>query len=165
MIRKSAVLFLITILIYSCSTDKDNEGETNSIVGTWDVTELRIDESTASDDAKNARDLLDFLNAIDCSILTNVFSENLSLVTQNKGNYLEINVNEEGTGLDVVCPTQMDTETTTYTYADGVLTVTDENSETVTINVAISGDTMTIDAAELDIPNFNDGGELVFKRR
>ena len=162
------VLFLFVLVLFlSCSSDKDNENEggSNAIVGVWDLTELKINESTASDEAKFGRDILNFLSAANCYILTTNFKSDLSLVTESKGSYLEINVNEIGTGLDVPCPTQKDTETTTYTYSNGVLTVLSDTGETDTINVSISGDTMTINAADLDIENFNESGELVFTRR
>lgn len=158
------LLFVIGTML-SCSSDKDNEGGSNSIVGIWDLTELKINESTASDEAKFGRDMLNYLSARNCYILTINFKSDLSLVTESKGGYVEVNVGEGGTGLDIPCPTQKDTETTAYTYASGVLTVLGDNSETVTVNVSISGNTMTINAADLDIENFNDSGQLIFKRR
>lgn len=168
MVRKLYLAFFAIIFcLYSCSTDKENENgtEENPIVGIWDAAELKIDEGTASDGAKNGRDILGFLTARDCYILSLTFNEDLSLVIENAGNYLEININNEGTGIDVPCPTQRDTETTSYTFANGLLSVMDGNGETVTVNVAITGDLMTVNAADLDIPNFNDEGELIFRRR
>jgi len=163
--RNLLLLFLTTTLIFSCSSDKDENSDKNDIEGTWDATELKIDDSTASDDEKNGRDILNFLTAKDCYILTFTFNKDLSLITENSVNYLEINVNTGGTGLDIPCPTQKDTDTSTYTFDGNVLTFIDINAETVTVDVSISGDTMTVDAADLDISNFNDGGQLIFKKR
>ncbi len=59
------LLFVATSLLFACSNDDDSSDNDsnpqNSIVGTWDATELRIDNDTASDDAKNGRDALNFL--------------------------------------------------------------------------------------------------------
>jgi len=158
----SCVLFLST----SCSTDKDNDGtSSDSIVGTWDATALQIDNATASDDAKNARDILSFLTARDCYIMTLSFKQDLSVDTENSVNYLEINVNPGGTGLDVPCPTESDMDSSTYTYENGVLTYIDSDMQSVNVDVEIDGDTMLVDAQDLDIPNFNDSGQLVFVKR
>ena len=162
------VLFLFVLALFlSCSSDKDNENEggSNAIVGVWDLTELKINESTASDEAIFGKEIIDFLSDANCYILTIDFKADLSLVTESKGGYLEVNVNQEGTGLDIPCPTQKDTETTTYTYSNGVLSVIGDDNQTINTNVTISGNKMTINATELDLENFNESGELVFTRR
>ena len=90
---KSKILFMfLAVLAGSCSNDKsnDNAADANSIVGTWDATELKIDDSTASDDAKNGRDALAFLTARDCYVITFTFNEDLSVVAENSVNYHRI---------------------------------------------------------------------------
>lgn len=164
--RNLLLLFIAATMTFSCSSDKDEaKQDENNIEGTWDAHELMIDNATASDDEKNGRDILNFLTAQDCFILTLTFNGDLTVVTENSVNYLQINVNPGGTGLDIPCPTQSDTDNSTYTYDGNVLTFVDSNAQTVTVDVTISGDTMTVDAADLDIPNFNDGGQLIFKKR
>lgn len=160
------LLFTIAFLTFACSSDRENPhtGESN-IEGTWDAHELKVDNTTASDDEKNGRDILNFLTARDCFIITLTFNQDLSIISENSVNYLEINVNASGTGLDIPCPAQSDTETTTYTFDGNVLTFVDANAQTVSVDVTVSGNTMTVDAADLDIPNFNAGGELIFERR
>lgn len=156
----------ILLLGLACSTDKDADaGGSDTIVGTWDATALEIDNATASDDAKNARDILSYLTARDCYIITLRFREDLTVETEDSVNYLEINVNQDGTGIDVPCPTESDLDSSTYTYENGVLTYVDSDLQTVSIEVDIDGNTMRVDAADLDIPNFNDSGQLVFVRR
>ena len=160
------LLVCILFLGFSCSTDKEDSAEaSNSIVGTWDASALEIDNATASDDAKNARDILSFLTARDCYIITLRFMEDLTVETEDSVNYLEINVNSGGTGLDIPCPTDSDMDSTTYTFDDGMLTYVDSDQQTVTIEVDINGNTMRVDARDMDIPNFNDSGQLVFTRR
>ncbi len=164
--RYSLLLIVAAFMVYSCSSDKVVEVvDASSIIGTWEATELMINNETASDDAKNARDILNFLTAKDCFILSFTFNSDLTVTASNSSNYVEISVNSAGTGLEIPCPTQSDNEASTYTFDGMVLTILDGNGETITVDVTIDGDMMTVDAADLDIPNFNDSGELVFVKR
>ena len=163
--RNLLALFIATTLLFSCSSDKDDANPDNDIVGSWELTALDIDDSTASDDEKFARDILNFLSALDCSLMTITFNADLSVITENSGNYLDINVNTGGTGLDVPCPTEKDTSVDSYLYEGGVLTYIDENEVETIVNVTISGNTMRVNATELDFSNFNDGGVLIFTKR
>lgn len=164
--RYSLFYVLGAFFIFSCSSDKIEEVvDASSIIGTWDATELMINNDTASDDAKNARDILNFLTAKDCYILSFTFNSDLTVTASNSSNYVEISVNSAGTGLEIPCPTESDTEASTYTFDGMVLNILDGNGETVSVDVTINGDVMAVDAADLDIPNFNDSGELIFIKR
>lgn len=164
--RYAVILVSVLLLGLSCSTDMDTDAAgSDSIVGTWDATALEIDNATASDDAKNARDILSFLTARDCYIITVRFMEDLTVETEDSVNYLQINVNSGGTGLDIPCPTESDMESSTYTYENGTLSYMNSDQQTVTIEVEIDGNSMRVDARQMDIPNFNDSGQLVFTRR
>ena len=50
----------------ACSNDKGGEEATAevAILGTWDATALKIDDATASEDAKNGRDALAYMTII-----------------------------------------------------------------------------------------------------
>ncbi|NHF58401.1 hypothetical protein FK220_003560 [Flavobacteriaceae bacterium TP-CH-4] len=167
--KYNILLFVIaTTLLFSCSSDdggQTEEPDQNSIVGVWDAVELQIDDQTASDDAKNGRDALNFLTAKDCFIITFTFNQDLTVIAENSVNYLEIGVNSQGTGIDIPCPTEKDTDTSTYTFDGTELAIVDDQGMTITTNVTINGDTMAIDASDLDVANFNASGELIFKRR
>ena len=164
--RYSFLYILAAFLIFSCSSDKvEDVADASSIIGTWEATNLMINNDTASDDAKNARDILNFLTAKNCYILSFTFNSDLTVTARNSSNYVEISVNSAGTGLEIPCPTDSDTEASTYTFDGMVLTILDSNGETITVDVTIDGDTMAVDAADLDIPNFNDSGELIFSKR
>jgi len=164
--RYSIFYVLTAFIIFSCSSDKVVDvADASSIIGTWEATELMINNETASDDAKNARDILQFLTAKDCYILSFTFNTDLTVTAANSSNYVEISVNSAGTGLEIPCPTDSDTEASTYTFDGMVLTIVDGNGETVTVDVSIDGDTMAVDATDLNIPNFNDSGELIFIKR
>ena len=159
------MLFAATALFFSCSDDKDDDGaDPNDIVGTWDLTALEIDPETATDDEEFAAEILDFLAATNCYILTFTFNEDGSVIEENSGNYLEVNVNQGGTGLDIPCPTEQDTDVDEYTFDGSMLTYIDDEGET-TIEVDVDGNTIRIGATDLDIDNFDDGGVLVFTRR
>ena len=164
--RYSFLYIMAAFLIFSCSSDKvEDVADASSIIGTWEATDLMINNETASDDAKNARDILNFLTAKNCYILSFTFNNDLTVTARNSSNYVEISVNSAGTGLEIPCPTDSDTEASTYTFDGMVLTILDSNGETITVDVTIDGDTMAVDAADLNIPNFNDSGELIFIRR
>ncbi len=153
-------------LLFSCSSDKEDPNvNENNLIGTWELTALEIDDSSASDDEKFGRDILEFLSAIDCSLLTITFNEDLTVITENSGNYLEINVSPSGTGLDVPCPTSKDTSVDSYTFEGGVLTYIDEDMQETKVNVSIENNTMRISATELSFANFDEGGFLVFTKR
>lgn len=158
---------MATALICSCSKDDDKSNETDSstIVGSWQATELKIDNQTASDDAKNGRDALNFLTAKDCYIITFTFNQDLTVVAENSVNYLSIGVNSSGTGLDIPCPTEKDIDNSTYTYDGTTLAILDSTGMTVTTAATIDGNTLSIDASSLDIPNFNASGELIFRKK
>lgn len=154
----------MSLLIVSCSSDKsdDDAMDESAIIGEWRATALTIDNETASDDAKFGKQILDFLTAQDCYVITFKFNQDQTAVVENSVNYLEVNVG--GNGLVIPCPTAFDTNTSTYSYNGQVLSYEDEDGETVTVNVTINADVMMVDAAGLNIPNFNDSGELVFIR-
>ena len=157
---KFLLLFIVAALFFSCSSDS-NDGDSNedTIVGIWQAHELKVNNDTASDDEKNARDLLAYLTAKECYVLSFEFKVDLTVTIENSVEYLERN------GFDIPCPTEKETETTAYVYENGKLTYTDEDQQTFTVDVTIDGDIMTVDASDLDIPNLNAGGQLIFKRK
>ncbi len=164
------LLFVATGVLFACSSDDnssaDNANTEDAIVGAWDATALQIDNDTASDEAKNGRDALDFLTAKDCFIITFIFNSDASAIAENSVNYLEIGVNSEGTGLDIPCPDQKDIDNSVYTIDGNQLSIVDNQGMTITTTVSIDGDTMSVDASDLDIPNFNaTGAKLIFKKR
>ena len=157
---KFLLLFLVTGLFFSCSSDSDDDNsKEDSIVGVWQAYELKVNNDTASDDEKNARDLLAYLTAKECYVLSFEFKADLTVTIENSVEYLERD------GFDIPCPTEKDTETTVYVYADGTLTYTDEDQQEISVDVTIDGDIMTVDAADLDIPDLSAGGQLLFKRK
>ena len=158
----------MALLLTSCSSDKNEDGveaevASTTIIGTWDATELEIDNETANDDVKFGKQILDFLTNKDCYIITLQFNEDLTATASNSSNYVEVNAT--ATGLDIPCPTESDETESTYTFDGETVTTIDENGEELTIGVTIDGDIMTVDASDLDIPNFSEDGQLIFVKR
>lgn len=156
---------IMALLVISCSSDKGNGTEVDvsaNIVGTWDATELRIDEATASDNAIFAREALAYLTDQNCIIITLQFNADLTATATNSTDYLEIDTTS---GFNIPCPTTFETESSTYTYENNVVSFVNVNDEVVEVNVIIDGDNMLVDAADLQIPEFNESGQLVFQRR
>jgi len=164
---KSNILlfFLAVTCLLSCSKDGENSPNTSAIVGTWFATELQIDNATASDDAKNGRDALNFLTARDCFVIKFVFNQDLTVKAENSVNYIVFGVNDEGTGIDIPCPAQKDSDDSTYTYDGATLTILDSMGTMVSTNATVDGNTLSINATGLDIPNFNASGTLIFQRQ
>lgn len=166
---KHILFFLgMALVLISCSSDKnDSEAETQvastAILGTWDATELVIDDATASDNTKFAKGILDLLTDKDCYVVTLTFNEDLTASASNSANYVEVNAT--GTGLDIPCPTESDIESSTYTFDGTTVTTTKSDGEVLNITVSIDGDIMTVDAADLEIPNFSDDGQMIFVKR
>ncbi|WP_339838626.1 hypothetical protein [uncultured Maribacter sp.] len=158
----------MALVLISCSSDKNEDGveaevASTTIIGTWDATELEIDNETANDDVKFGKQILDFLTNKDCYIITLQFNEDLTATASNSSNYVEVNAT--ATGLDIPCPTESDETESTYTFDGETVTTIDENGEELTIGVTIDGDIMTVDASDLDIPNFSEDGRLIFIKR
>ncbi|MEP3373130.1 MAG: hypothetical protein ABJL43_14200 [Maribacter dokdonensis] len=158
----------VVLTLISCSSDKDEtqtetQVQSTAIIGTWDATELEIDNESASDDAKFGKQILDFLTADNCFIITLQFNENLTASASNSANYIEVNAT--ATGLDIPCPTDSDVNESTYTFDGETVTTIDENGDELAIGVSIEGNIMTVDASDLDIPNFSEVGQLIFVKR
>ncbi|WP_419213749.1 hypothetical protein ACNR9Q_06230 [Maribacter sp. X9] len=166
--RNILTLLGAIVVLFSCSSDK-NEAETqeeislNAIVGTWDATELKIDNATATDNAKLAKGILDLLTDKDCYVVTLEFKEDLTAKAKNSASYVEFDLT--GSSFEVPCPTQSDVQTSTYEFDGKVVTTIDADGNTLMIDVSIEGDVMTVDATDLEIPDFTDSGELIFVKR
>ncbi|MFS4466891.1 hypothetical protein [Maribacter sp. 2210JD10-5] len=165
--KKNILLILaFSLFLASCSSDKGEAAENpaDAIIGTWDATEFRIDDNTASDDAILGREILEFLANKNCVIISLQFNADLTATATNSSNYVGDFQTTE-TGFDILCPTESDIESSTYTYDGSVVVFLTPDGETETVNVTIDGETMIVNAADLDIPDFDESGELIFTKR
>ncbi len=159
---KILLIALVVVTAYSCSSDKENDTENNdpnAIIGTWDAAQLETEDSSAN----FQKQILAHLTERDCYVLTFTFTEDSNVVAENAVNDLEINATENG--LDIPCPQERSSETSTYTYDGQVLTIQDFNGQALNAVVTIEGDRMALDAEDLDIPNFDYAGKLIFRKR
>jgi len=159
---KIVLIALVVVAAYSCSSDKDNDTENNqanAIIGTWDAIQLETEDSSAN----FQKQILAHLTERDCYILSFTFNEDLSVIAENAVEDLEINATE--TGLDIPCPEERSSETSTYTYDGQVLTIQDFNGQVLNTVVTIEGNTLALDAEDLDIPNFDYTGKLILRKR
>lgn len=159
-----STLIMGSLLIVSCSNDSGNDDETESIVGTWDARELRVDESTATEDELLARDFLEILAAKDCYILSLTFNADGTAEAENASEYIDLSGLATG-NFDIPCPTQSDIEQATYTYANGQLTVVDAMGVTSTANASISGNQLILQLEGSVFDDVVSDGELIFVKR
>ena len=159
--RNLFLLFISTTLLFSCSTDDNKQDDENAIVGSWRATEFKAANPNSSN-VNFGAEILANLTAKECYILTFTFNQDLSVIAKNAADYLEINAT--ATGISVPCPTQTDTETSTYTYNGTTLTTVDAEGAVVSVKVTIDGNIMSVDATDLDIPNFDGEGDLIFEK-
>lgn len=166
--RKFILFLAVSVLFFSCSDDKEEtsaETDQAQLQGTWDASELKIDDQTASDEAKFGRSILDHLTNKSCNVITFTFNADLTLVAENSVAYLSINVNSNGAGLDIPCPGESDMETSVYTFDGTTLSYVDADGKTVNVKPVINGNIMTITAVDLAFTNLDAEGELVFTKR
>ncbi|MDT7829509.1 hypothetical protein RQM65_12605 [Pricia sp. S334] len=159
---KLSAMALLIAAVFSCSSDKEDGPDytdTTAITGTWDATQLETEDPGAV----LQKQILAHLSERDCYILTFTFNEDLSLLAENGVNYLEVNATEDG--LDIPCPEERNSDTGTYTYDGEILKIEDLDGPPLNAEVTIEGSRMTIDAKNLDIPNFDYTGKLIFRKR
>ena len=158
-------LFIAT-LMFSCSSDKEG-GTTinNSIVGVWDATALNVDVNTASDEAIIGAQILELLSNDNCYIITLTFNEDLTAEARNGVAGAISSATFGAGGLVVPCPSDFEVLANTYTFSNGTVSFLNDDGETINVPVSINGDTMTVDAQSLQLPEVNEPGDLVFIRR
>lgn len=156
----------VALVVISCSSDKDGDnGNSNSIVGTWDATELVIDQDSASDEAVIGSQILELLSNDGCYIITLRFNEDLTATASNSITEAISTATFGAGGLVVPCPNDFEVVSNTYTFENGVVSFLNQDGETVNVDVRINGDIMRVDAQSLQLPEVNEPGELVFQRR
>ena len=144
--------------------DETEEGTDQSAMlhGKWEASELKIDSNTASDQMKFGKQILDHLTNKECFIISFIFNTDFTVMVENSVNHLEINVG--GTGLDVPCTEKKDTESSMYTYDGETLTLVDGDGKELILAVTVEENTMTVDAKDLDLPNFNEDGQFQYTK-
>ncbi len=161
---KPKILFfvLVAAMTFSCSSDKESDtenNEPNTIIGTWDATQLKTEDP----DAIIQSGILDYLTEKECYVLTLRFNQDLSVVAESAVQDLQVETTENG--FVIPCPEEKSTETSTYTYDDKILSIQELNGQPVNAPVTIDGNRMELDAKDLEIPDFDYTGKLIFRKR
>nr|WP_299073910.1 lipocalin family protein [uncultured Allomuricauda sp.] len=166
--KNIALLFSTAFLLFSCSSDSessDNSPESNGIIGTWVLTDLRIDSSTNNSNLNFAKEALDAFNALDCDIASFTFNADNTATSENKTNYIASNINVGIGGLTVDCPEESDTETTIWSLDGDQLTFVNEDMEEETITITLEDENTLIIAGEDIDENNYDGADAVFTKQ
>ncbi|NQZ45702.1 MAG: hypothetical protein HRT65_15455 [Flavobacteriaceae bacterium] len=143
-------------------TSDDTSGTTGDLVGLWTLSDIRFDETLDNDDLEFAKEIIEFLIAQECYLVTFDFMDNGMVTSESKGNYLEINAGP--TGLDIPCPEESDVFTSLWSLDGDQLTFIDEGEEKETLTIVFEDEnTFIIDGSAVDENNY-DGGEAVFIR-
>ena len=148
-------------LMFACSSD-DGESGSNSIVGTWDLVSLQLDGNTPEEET--VEQLISLLAAQDCYLITMLFEQDGAATLETSLSYLDPTALLGG-GLSIDCPSQSDTESATYTYENGQLTITDSEGMATTIAVVLSGDRITFDLEGSEFEDVGVTGSMTFERR
>jgi len=119
--RNLFILFISSFVLFSCSTDENNQDDiddpSTAIIGSWRAIEFQAADPNNSTLNLGA-EILNNLTAEECYILTFIFNSDLTVMVENAVNFVVPNATPNG--LSVECPTQSNTESSTYTY-DGTL--------------------------------------------
>ncbi|MDT0605704.1 hypothetical protein [Croceitalea rosinachiae] len=190
-----SLLFVICVLVFSCSTDNDGDiMETDQtgmeddgmvddamddmdsnddgsdddmssgvdLVGLWVLTELRIDETVDDDDLDFASDILDFLVAGECDLITFNFKDDGTVDSESKANFIEVGLGADG--LEIPCPEQSDLETTLWSLDGDQLTFINDMQEEETITIVLEDEvTLIIAGQDIDENNYV-GADAVFTK-
>lgn len=157
--------FIFALFLFACETDEETSSETetsNSIVGVWGLSELRFEESEENTELNLASEIIANLAADGCYLMALDFDTSGVVEATIKFDYLEINAGV--TGLEIECPEESISESTNYTFNNGLLIFSQEGEIDETVNLTFEGNnTFLIQGSFVDEDNFG-GGTLVFTR-
>jgi len=188
-----SLLFVMCFLVFSCSTDSEGEtvdddqigmeddgmldddmdsddddtddemSDNDDLIGLWVLTELRVDESVDDDDLDFAGEILNFLVAAECDLITFNFKDDGTVDSESKANYIEIGLGAGG--LEIPCPEDSDVESTLWSLEGDQLTFVNDMQEEETITIVLEDeDTLIIAGQDIDENNYV-GADAVFIRR
>lgn len=156
---------IIALLVFcmtciSCSTDENaNEITANNLVGVWEISEVRTEPSSSLNLPK---EIADILITEGCKLLVFTFQENGSATSASKLNHITFNATP--TGLDVDCPTQTDTESSSWELVGDQLTITPTMGDAETFTIKLSSSTLIIAGEDIDASNYS-GTDVVFSKK
>ncbi|MEB8328732.1 lipocalin family protein [Flavobacteriaceae bacterium KMM 6897] len=160
MITRSFIsLVIVALLGFSCSSDKDNVMGTSSIEGTWDVAELKVNDSN-NQDLLFAKGIFDVLIAQDCDLLVLTFKADGTLITRSGVNDIEIDFN----ATSIPCPASFEEEDATWSLDGDQLTITDATGLAETATIQLNSSSLIVAGEDIEAESLT-GTEIIFKRR
>jgi len=158
---KKLLIPLSMALFLGCTSDGAEAGTLQpGLIGSWALSDA-IFEEESSVDAVVAAELFDELAAQDCTLVVFTFSDDGSGQVDSKIEDLDI-IADLG-NFEADCPEQTIREVFTWTLDEEWLTVTDQNQESRTIAIGLSGNVLLIAGEEIDPDTFG-GAAAIFTR-
>jgi len=164
--KKLVLLFIATATFFSCSSDKDEGEELDtvfSIVGEWEFKELDVTGATGNVDL--VEDVLTELVANGCDVATLDFRDNNTITASIKDHtQTGVDIRPGGGGLLIECPTFIDVVTTIWSLEGSELTLTGQDLEPIVFAIELTADTLTMPGEYLDEDNLG-GTKIIFERK
>ena len=178
--KKIMIVLFSSLLLFSCSsdssgfnvgsipqTDNDNDSDFTSsdLLGLWVLTDLRLDSGVDDVELELARDVILASQAQDCDLLTFLFSDNNTVDSESKLDYIADNITI-GTGglITIECPIQTDMDSAEWTLAGSSLTIFEEGGDSQTIAVVFEDENTLVIPGEA-IDDLYEGGDAVFTKQ
>ncbi len=178
--KKIMLVLFSSLLLFSCSSedsgfnvgsipqaddDNDSDIRASDLLGLWQLTDLRIDPNVDDIELTLARDILLAAVVQDCNVLSFLFSDNNTVVSESKLDYIADNITIGGGGMITVdCPDETDTENSEWTLSGSSLTIFVEGGDSETIAIILEDDNTLIISGE-NIDELYTGSDAVFTKQ
>ncbi len=145
--------------------DNDSDIRSSDLLGLWALSDLRIDANVDDIELTLARDVIVAALAQDCDLLTFLFNDNNTVVSNSKLDYIADNITIGGGGMITVdCPDETDTDNSEWTLSGSSLTIFVEGGDSETIAIILEDDSTLIIAGE-NIDPLYAGSDAVFTKQ
>ena len=170
--RNLLILFLSTMLIFSCSSDSEvdssgdtptpSEEEVSPLIGIWDFSGLDLEGVDATTELVLINGILDVLIGDGCDISTLTFNDDDTAELQFRD--FSDQISGLGDGIpSITCPDTQLTEDSEWSLEDDQLTFTRDGEEQA-LTIILEENTLTIPAEIIDETTLAGAG-AVFTRR
>ncbi len=164
---KSLFLLVASIILFSCSKDKENDAVTGeaALIGTWHFAELDVTTAQSPENIELANDVIEVLLENGCEILVFTFKADKTVDVRAK-DFTEtgVDVKPDGSGLLIECPANTETETSVWALDGDQLTFINSQGLSETITIELSGSSLIIPAEVINEDNLN-GAKAIFVKK